>query len=395
MSSFWRGLSSAADDFTNAFSLNGPISESANTEPDDVVKTKQALNAVGAYPEPKNGAFSGIPDRHVINGLKQVQRQNGLKEDGIMKPKGPTEQVLNKKLAQRGITLANNGSSSTQSIPAPTRQGSASAPSEAQDSMSLYNQRAGAFDSQTGSFYKTDNQGNYFDLQGNVATMPQDVRQRLNKQHLPADALSAEAVRDVGHAMGRRYMSNPRNQAHQKGSDQALHSAYTEAEQNRINTYMQENPQPKMPEGHNSWKGNVQTMGKVMGLDPELIEKAGQDAIPAMASVLAYNYLDTFEDKRAALATIEDLERSGHDTLARKLRGEISVGDVQKKWNLPALNDEDLANHLNDHGNLEKLFSNLSALPMIPPQISKALKLAKMTFSANQKTTEEEIKRRQ
>lgn len=72
------------------FSINGLISEGANTEPNDVLKTKTALAQTGHYKVPSHGIVP-FPDRQMIDGLKNFQRDNGLTVDGVMRPKGPTD----------------------------------------------------------------------------------------------------------------------------------------------------------------------------------------------------------------------------------------------------------------------------------------------------------------
>ena len=90
----------------NLFDVGSTVSSSTNINPDDVVKTKSALNAVGNYEIPSFG-ITGIPDNQMLSGLKSFQQENGLKVDGIMKPSGPTAAMLGQTLAKRGITNAN------------------------------------------------------------------------------------------------------------------------------------------------------------------------------------------------------------------------------------------------------------------------------------------------
>ncbi len=107
--SFWNnfttGLSDFADDVGDLFRVDSTIGQSGNIKPDDVRKTKSALNAIGNYNVPDFG-ITDIPDMGMIDGLKNFQANNGLKVDGVMKPGGPTENAL-------GQTLVNNGISTT------------------------------------------------------------------------------------------------------------------------------------------------------------------------------------------------------------------------------------------------------------------------------------------
>jgi len=80
-------------DFSNNFQIGRTISENANADPDDVLKTKNALMTTGHYEVPSFGV-TDIPDRSMIDGLKKFQKQNGLKVDGVMKPGGSTESAI-------------------------------------------------------------------------------------------------------------------------------------------------------------------------------------------------------------------------------------------------------------------------------------------------------------
>ncbi|WP_417822375.1 hypothetical protein [Terasakiella sp.] len=93
------------DQWKNFFSVGNTISQSSNTQPDDVLKTKSALAQTGDYKVPDFG-ITDIPDMGMIDGLKKFQQKNGLKVDGVMKPGGPTE-------AKIGETMANQGVSNT------------------------------------------------------------------------------------------------------------------------------------------------------------------------------------------------------------------------------------------------------------------------------------------
>ena len=86
----------------NPFKLNKPIGASYSLDEDDVLKTKKALSGLGHYKEPKTGA-TPWPDTKMFDGLKSFQKKEGLKVDGLMKPKGPTEKVLKKKTAGLGL----------------------------------------------------------------------------------------------------------------------------------------------------------------------------------------------------------------------------------------------------------------------------------------------------
>lgn len=107
--SWWNTVSTGFSDFADGvgdlFNVGGTISQSSNIKPDDVLKTKSALNAVGRYKVPDFG-ITDVPDRGMIDGLKDFQANNGLKVDGIMKPGGPTETVLGRTLVNQEISAS-------------------------------------------------------------------------------------------------------------------------------------------------------------------------------------------------------------------------------------------------------------------------------------------------
>ncbi|WP_417793009.1 peptidoglycan-binding domain-containing protein [Terasakiella pusilla] len=107
--SWWNsvstGFSNFADGIGDLFNVGSTVSPSSNIKPDDILKTKSALNAVGSYKVPEFG-ITDIPDTGMIDGLKAFQANNGLKVDGVMKPGGPTENALGQTLAKQGISTS-------------------------------------------------------------------------------------------------------------------------------------------------------------------------------------------------------------------------------------------------------------------------------------------------
>ena len=91
------------DQLNKFFSVGNTISQSSNTQPDDVLKTKSALAQTGDYKVPDFG-ITDIPDMGMIDGLKKFQQKNGLKVDGVMKPGGPTEAKIGETMANQGVT---------------------------------------------------------------------------------------------------------------------------------------------------------------------------------------------------------------------------------------------------------------------------------------------------
>ena len=89
--------------FSNFFNVAKTISQNSNTDPNDVLNTKNALAQTGHYKVPDYGV-TDIPDMGMIDGIKKFQQDNGLKVDGVMKPKGPTESKIGETLAQNSIS---------------------------------------------------------------------------------------------------------------------------------------------------------------------------------------------------------------------------------------------------------------------------------------------------
>ncbi|MCW0235409.1 MAG: peptidoglycan-binding protein [Ferrovibrio sp.] len=81
-----------------ALKLRTAISPDHVVEPADILDTKKALMTLGYY-EPLDGAEPGAwVDSDLFAGIKQFQRDNGLKADALIRPGGPTEKALNEAL---------------------------------------------------------------------------------------------------------------------------------------------------------------------------------------------------------------------------------------------------------------------------------------------------------
>ncbi len=83
------------------FSLNQTIGSSYPADPDDVLRTKKGLNRLGFYSVPKEYGMDPWTDDELFEGLKNFQRENDLVVDGIMKPGGPTQLLLGRRLSGR------------------------------------------------------------------------------------------------------------------------------------------------------------------------------------------------------------------------------------------------------------------------------------------------------
>ncbi|MEQ9172972.1 MAG: peptidoglycan-binding domain-containing protein [Rhodospirillales bacterium] len=82
------------------FRLNKTIGEAYDMDLTDALTAKQALASLGHLEAPDDG-FDEYPDRPLIEAVKSFQRAEGLAEDGVMKPDGPTLARLNDSLASR------------------------------------------------------------------------------------------------------------------------------------------------------------------------------------------------------------------------------------------------------------------------------------------------------
>lgn len=71
--------------------------DSANNNPDDIIKVKQALTETGYYKIPQYG-LTPYPDKQLYEAINNFQTANNLKTDGVIKPNGETLAKLNQKL---------------------------------------------------------------------------------------------------------------------------------------------------------------------------------------------------------------------------------------------------------------------------------------------------------
>ncbi len=94
--------------FNTGLSLRAPLSPDHVVEPADILDTKKALMTLGYY-QPLDGAEPGAwVDRDLFAGIKQFQRDNGLKVDALVRPGGPTEKALNEALEDAPNAPAND-----------------------------------------------------------------------------------------------------------------------------------------------------------------------------------------------------------------------------------------------------------------------------------------------
>lgn len=68
--------------------------DSANIDEKDVFAVKHALVKTGHYDVPEYG-ITPYPDKALFGAIKDFQKENGLRTDGIIKPEGETLSALN------------------------------------------------------------------------------------------------------------------------------------------------------------------------------------------------------------------------------------------------------------------------------------------------------------
>ncbi len=75
--------------------LRAALSPDHLAEPDDILDTKKTLMALGYYRPVDDSEPGAWVDSDLFTGIRQFQRDNGLKVDALMRPGGPTEQAMN------------------------------------------------------------------------------------------------------------------------------------------------------------------------------------------------------------------------------------------------------------------------------------------------------------
>lgn len=79
--------------------LKRPMDEYSNVDYGDIVQAKRALNQLGYYQPPIGNSIGAWVDNNLFDGIRNFQRDNRLKVDGVMKPGGPTETAINRVLS--------------------------------------------------------------------------------------------------------------------------------------------------------------------------------------------------------------------------------------------------------------------------------------------------------
>ena len=84
------------------FKLNATLGRAYNTDPDDVLRTKQVLRKLGHFEAPSYG-MTEYPDEPLFQGIEKFQERYGLRRDGVMKPDGETVAKLGQVMAEQGL----------------------------------------------------------------------------------------------------------------------------------------------------------------------------------------------------------------------------------------------------------------------------------------------------
>lgn len=79
------------------FDLNETVSRNNKAELEDTANVKTALTALGYYDDTETG-LSPYTDDQLFQSVQFFQKDNDLKVDGVLNPKGPTEQKIKEKL---------------------------------------------------------------------------------------------------------------------------------------------------------------------------------------------------------------------------------------------------------------------------------------------------------
>jgi hypothetical protein len=87
----------ATNRFDDLGNLEAEVGNGRENRSDDVVRVKTAFRRLGRLEEPERG-FSGFIDRRLDGAIRSFQRANDLREDGFLRPGGPTQRTLQAQL---------------------------------------------------------------------------------------------------------------------------------------------------------------------------------------------------------------------------------------------------------------------------------------------------------
>jgi hypothetical protein len=81
--------------------LRSTVEENASVDTADMKPLKKNLGSLGYYRPTEGVDLHDYPDEPLFKGIRKFQKDEGLKVDGVMKPGGPTENRLVRKLSER------------------------------------------------------------------------------------------------------------------------------------------------------------------------------------------------------------------------------------------------------------------------------------------------------
>jgi peptidoglycan hydrolase-like protein with peptidoglycan-binding domain len=87
---------------TKHIQIRKGVRSDGNSDPDDVIQTKNHLKSLGYYKEPEYG-ITPYPDNLLIDAIKDYQGEKNLKVDGKILPNGETEKALNKDISKQDV----------------------------------------------------------------------------------------------------------------------------------------------------------------------------------------------------------------------------------------------------------------------------------------------------
>jgi len=89
------------------FKLKRPMDEASSVDYGDIVNAKRALSQLGYYQPPFGNEMGAWVDGALFDGIRNFQRDNRLKVDGVMRPGGPTETAIQAHLAGKQWAIEN------------------------------------------------------------------------------------------------------------------------------------------------------------------------------------------------------------------------------------------------------------------------------------------------
>jgi peptidoglycan hydrolase-like protein with peptidoglycan-binding domain len=81
--------------------LRSTVEENASVDTADMKPLKKNLGSLGYYRPTEGVDLHDYPDEPLFKGIRKFQKDEGLKVDGVMKPGGPTENRLLKRVSER------------------------------------------------------------------------------------------------------------------------------------------------------------------------------------------------------------------------------------------------------------------------------------------------------